>query len=522
MKYKGYDIEPKFINPETGKIDWTVWHTPNGSMIIGVKDGKKYLIKRNANVMRPSSDLPEESRRVFQETVDRHTSKQAKLKNLMKSLSMEANHIVNELDHFWDEEGLFTTVTRLVPGVLPDETDFSSLSREQFISLLKKSISFLVDLHNCGVIHGDLKTKNIVLTKEGSELVPYLIDFDSSYPASEIPDWDKIVGTDGYRSPELSLYSYDEGMAEPSVMTYATDVFTLAIIWHIWWTGLFPTVAEDGLYVGEAICTDVAVEINKKFDVKIGDTCGATLISLINWMFEKDFSKRPTAKDVLSVLNDEIAVPVDYHIGADAKPFDTEVWSAHKLAATLISVDSLKAMGLKSFKRINVGGGASGYKYQAIMADGSEKVLTLDEICELGYATRIAAKISDTWPDDRIEFEDPMVLSAKGIAKIEKVVLFFKKRYNITTISGRTYDKGAEWLVANGYAHPVVVSIDSDTPWPEHGSAYNKERISAAGIVKITRAEVGGEKRYDYVKADGSEVKGAPAKNLIFMGFIVR
>ncbi len=245
MNYKGYQIDPKFINPATGKIDWTIWHTANGSMVTGTKGGVTYLIKRNENVKKPKADMPDESKRLWREKNEAHERKQRKLKDLMSSLSMEANHIVNELEHFWDDEGLFTTVTKLVPGVLPDEENLSSLSKEAFIDLAKQSVMFLKDIHACGVIHGDLKTKNIVLSRATGVLTPYLIDFDSSYPASDIPDHDKIVGTDKFRSPELAFYTLSAGEAPSTIMTSATDIFTLAIIWHIWWTGSFPSFSDD-------------------------------------------------------------------------------------------------------------------------------------------------------------------------------------------------------------------------------------------------------------------------------------
>lgn len=520
MKYKGYNIDSKYI--KDGKLDWSVWHTPNGSMVIGTKGSDKYLIKRNENVKKPRYDMPDESKRLWREKNEAHEKKQNKLLNAMKSFSMESNHIVNELEHFWEDEGYFTTVTKLVPDVLPDSTDLSKLSKEQFINLIRQTAIFLKDIHSKGVIHGDLKLKNIVLSKYTGTLTPYLIDFDSSYPASEIPEHDKIVGTDKYRSPELAYYTLAEGEAPSTIITPATDIFTLAIIWHQWWTNSFPGFSDDYEELGCAVYCNEEIEINKKFDAVIGENNGATIISLINWMFVKDHTKRPTAEQVISVLNDEAPVPVEYHIGADAKPFDTEVWGTHKLAAKLVSEEEIKAKGIKYFKRINVGGGTAGYKYNAIYNDGTEKVLSIDELYEMGIANRIAATITDAWPEHRIEFVDPLKLSSLGVAKIEKVILFNKKRYNITTVTGHIYDRNADFLVSKGYATPIIIEVNSDNPWPEHGIAYNHERLSAAGIKKINRVEICGEHRYDYEKEDGTIINGAPANNIIFLGFIKR
>ena len=103
--------------------------------------------------------------------------------------------------------------------------------------------------------------------------------------------------------------------------------------------------------------------------------------------------------------------------------------------------------------------------------------------------------------------------------------LAFRKRYLITTASGREFDKGYEWLIAEGLARPKIVSVDADTPWPEHGTAYCNENMARLGVKSISRMEVGGEHRYRIVYNEIVDGKNkvnerVPVNNLKLMGFI--
>lgn len=522
MKYHGeYEVDPAFIVGSS--IKWKV--TGCGEYIIGTKNGRKFFIKRNMHVRYPKPDLPKTVYDQYKVIADAITAKQKKLAKFMMGLTYHADHIVAEEANFWDDEGMFATITAYIDGVLPKNYDFTHLSLSEVISLAKEAAVMLQKLHAHKVIHGDLKEGNMPVLKNGTKYYPYLIDFDSSYPIGEIPEWDSIGGTDGYQSPEILLYGSDEGAASPSTITPATDVFTLGIIMHRWWSGAFPAYDLDGESVGAAVYLDKPISIAKKFDVIIGDNCGATLMSLINWMLAKEPSKRPTAAQVVDVLSDKLEVPEEYHKGSDVKPFDTELWKVHQLVAELHTVDMLKGKGLKSFKRINTGCGSKGLKYQVVLSDGTAKTLSIEEIVSNGYAKALSASVDEPWDEHHIEFISPEEISAKGYAQIVKVQLAFRKRYLVTTNSGLKFDKGYEWFISEGLAKPIVAEIDVDTPWPEHGTAYVPEIMTRHGVKSISRVEIGGEHRYKIVynqMVDGKNKVNdkVSGNNLKIMGFI--
>ena len=513
MKYNGvFEVDPAFLNGST--ILWK--NTGNGEYIIATKGGKKYFVKRNMHARFPARDEPKAVYNKYKAEANALQKKQERLRLLMKGLDRTNDHIVVEEENFWDSERMFVTVTACISDVLPDTFDYAALPLEKFLELARQTAEALCKIHERGVIHGDLK---------GSVYTPYLIDFDSSYPADAIPDWESIGGSEGYQSPEIVLYASEEGASSGDTITPATDVFSLGVVFHKWWTGSFPGMDLERGSVGAAVYLDKTVTINKKFNVRIGKNCGATLTSLIHWMFAKVPSDRPTARQVAEVLADKLEIPEAFRKGDDDKPFDDALWDAHKLIAELLPASELKNKGVRSLKRINEGGGSMSLKYRVVLKDGTENTLTVGQLCEAGYAESKGAAVEDAWEEHMIEFEPAEVIAQKGYAKICRAQLSFRKCYLITTASGREIDKGYEWLVAEGLAHPRTVAVDADTPWPEHGKAYCAENMARLGVKSISRMEVGGEHRYRIVY---NEVAGGknkinervPANNLKLMGFI--
>lgn len=522
MKYHGeYEVDPAFIGG--GVINWQL--TGNGEYIIGIRDGKKYFIKRNIHVRYPKKSEPKTVYDKNKAEADAIYNKQTDLRKHMSGLSCEKDHIITEQTNFWDDEHMFTTVTPFVSSALPETFDYSKLSLDEFLNLSKGFAELLRKLHGKNIIHGDLKEKNVLVVKKGGQYIPYLIDFDSSYLTSKIPIWDAIGGTKGYQSPENLLYGSDEHAAESSIITPETDIFSMAVVMHRWWTGAFPGVDIEKGTVGDAVYLGKPVNISKKFDVKIGDNCGATLISLMNWMLAKDPAARPSAEQVETVLSDKMAVPEEYQKGCDERPFDTELWQTHKLIAELCTVDELKKKGIKSLKRENTGRAISGLQYHVVKDDGENYTISIDDMIKFGYAKVIPAVVDEPWEEDCIELISPEEISAKGYCRIKRVNLSFRKRYLITNNTGTEFDRGYSWLIAEGLAKPKVVEIDSDIPWPEHGTAYAPENMARFGVKSISRVEVAGEHRYKIVYNELIDGKNrvndrVAGNNLKIMGFI--
>ena len=509
MKYCDFELLPEYV--VNGKIHWNV--SGNGEICMGTKNGRTFIIKRNLHIRYPSKDLPKAVYEAYLAPALLLQKKQEKLRKLMKGLDYTKDGIVVEEENFWDTECMFTTVTAFIPDCLPGDYDFTRISQTEFIELAKNLMQRLEILHSRKVIHGDLKEKNVLVKKNSAgKYETYLIDFDTSYPTDEIPEFDLIGGTNGYQSPENLAYGTGSDEFTSDIITPATDVFTAAIVMHKWWTGAFPSIDLEKGCVGVAVYLEDKVDINSKFNVKIGPKCGATLISLINWMFAKEGSDRPTATQAIAVLNDEIPVPEKYHKGSDEKMFDVSLWDIHSLLISILSEEELRKLGVTAFKRVNEGKGNAGLKYKVVGADGAEKTLDVDGLVAEGYAKKKDAEIEAPWSEHEIEFEPADVIAAKGYIRIRKANQLYSKRYNITLKSGIEIDKSREWLISEGLAHLIVRSdVVTDTPWPEHGTEYNLENMAHFKIISISRVEIGGEHRYKLVY--DIMVDGAPKVN---------
>ena len=521
MKFKGYDVSAKYLLDDA--IKWET--TGSGQFIIGTKGGRTFFIKRNAHIRFPSAGInPKIYEKMHKKATDLE-KKQKEIARLMRGLSWDRDHVVIEEEHFWDEQR-FVTVTALVPNVVDSSESIAHISQEDFISLAIKTVKLLDIIHSRGVTHGDIKNANIALSLDCGELIPYLIDFDSSFPtgkAPQRPDIDDddaepgvpLFGTAGFFSPEILEY-YAEDSEEPlSILTPATDIFSIAIVLHRWWTDNSPAYERESK----------SFSVNSKFNVKLGSANGATIMSLLNWMLAMDYKERPTAKQVIDVLEDKAAVPDKFHVGSDAKPFDATLWPVHAISIDLLSADELKAKGLKSFKRVDVGPGEANKKYSVIGADGVENTYSISELCSLGYAKRKDASVVTPWDGHFIEFASPDVIAKKGYIKIGRASTPGRKLYSVTTASGLTFTQNEDWLLRQGLATPKVISIEGDTPWPEHGESYDAVAMTKAGVLKISRVEFNGQHRYDITyneMVDGAPkvIRNVSHRNVKLMGYI--
>lgn len=515
---KDFKVSEGFLSDTS--IKWRP--TGNGEYILAEKGGKTYFIKRNIHVRYPSPRDPKAVYVKYKEAADALTEKQKQLKERMKKLDLK-DHIVAEESNFWDAEGMFVTVTPFLRDLLPDDFDFTAIGEEQFLDMAKSMAGALEKLHAAGVIHGDLKEKNLPVRLEGGKYIPYFIDFDTAFPACCIPKPDEIGGSEGYQAPEVLLYAMKEGVP-PKSITPAIDVFSLAIVLHRRRTGAFPATSMEGGSVGEAVCLGKEVILHPKCDFQIGERFSSSFLSLLNWMLEKEPEKRPTAEQVLKVLNDEASVPFEFCKGMDKGEIQTELWEVHEAVARLYSPAVLKKKGVVSLKKINEGCGSAGYKYLVRRGEKEER-LSVEELCLLGLAARQTPRLDEPWEEDKITFLTPEQMSERGVFRIERVKGAYKRYYVVTTLNGRSLDRSREGLIREGLAFPKQREIKMDTPWPEHGSGYSAENMELFGIESISRIEFAGEHRYKivYHEKEGGRNKtneNVPIKNLKLMGII--
>ena len=525
MNYKDYLVDEKWV--DGGSIKWH--EGGNGIFITATKDGNRYFVKKNANTRYPNrDDIKGEG--LYQRMMDNCTfleEKQKKLASAMSGLSFDADHVSVELDNFWDEDGYYITITRFVEGAMDNKHNYSGESEETKKNIFLKQAEVVGKLHDHGVIHCDLKEGNLLLKKSSAGYDAYAIDFDASLLASDIPIPERVPYTGGYESPEIIKYKEegDEFEELSGMITTATDVFTLGIIFHKIWTGDMPGY-EDEAYTsyGSALYNNHELKpiLNAGLDTKIGPNNGATYMSLINWMLILDFTKRPTCKQVLQVLQDQLPVPHEYVVGSDSAPF-TGLWSSHAYMCDY-SEDDLRAKGVIAFQKMN----SNGLKY-LVRTEKGEETMTIHELISNGYLTKKGVKLVGPWESDGIEYADASAIAAKKITSIRNVQNSSgKKFYEVIDQNGTKSYRSAGSLVADGLATkkkaPEVPIPDGCEMWDEDAAllTFNGARLEALHIAKITKEDLGGMHYYRISYNNGAEDKVLPSKTLQLLSVLVR
>lgn len=183
--------------------------------------------------------------------------------------------------------------------IVTDRIDAEALSPSVVASMPEcvKLIFFKVlanclhSLHRHSVVHADLKPENIMLKKTvGDMLTAKLIDFDSSFLVSQQPEAADLQGDQAYMAPEVCLAMNGEDVK----LTAAADIFSLGLLYHVYYTGKLPLYSSAYAYAHEALLDGQALRLSPALP--------SALTNLLSDMLLTDPAKRPDAQSVLSRL----------------------------------------------------------------------------------------------------------------------------------------------------------------------------------------------------------------------------
>lgn len=161
------------------------------------------------------------------------------------------------------------------------------------IKILHKIAKGLQFVHECGIIHCDMKPENIMISADEVKI----IDFDMSIVSFEDIIRDKIIGTIEYISPEV----YDM-----RIYSRKTDIWGIGVIAYIMITKKIPCPTNT-----IQMETDIAIErfdkfrdINYKLLTISAKLAGisADVIDIISSMLSFRYDDRPEISDIINVL----------------------------------------------------------------------------------------------------------------------------------------------------------------------------------------------------------------------------
>jgi serine/threonine protein kinase len=282
----GYRIVSEPTNANGGKCIWA----------FAEKGGHQYFIKRFLEPKRPRDDAADSPsvrirRQLAREFEDRH-------RTIMKRLRPDARgggNLVLATDFFHEGSTYYKVTERI---------DTTSLEKPQALEprhktvLLKTLGNSLKQLHDIGIVHGDLKPLNVLVQKrDGAAFhTAKLIDFDDSYVSGSPPEPDDIAGDSVYGAPEWRRYMRRDGSVGPADLTCAVDVFALGLMTHLYLTGELPRHAER--YGSPADAVNAGEQLD--LDTRLSDE----MLDLVRSMTARDPGDRPGTTEFLDALSD--------------------------------------------------------------------------------------------------------------------------------------------------------------------------------------------------------------------------
>lgn len=194
------------------------------------------------------------------------------------------------VDSFFRYESMFYAVTERVDISSASISDISQMEHEQKMVLLKVLSHSVNCLHKNGVVHADLKPDNVLIKKTKAGYTLKLIDFDASFLESQPRRGEQICFDVSFVAPETIAAYNDEAIS----LTNKIDIFALALLFHLYYTGCMPEIPEGYANVCEAI------RDGKTIIIDTGTP--KWLQRLISTMLSCDPDDRPTSEQVFQAL----------------------------------------------------------------------------------------------------------------------------------------------------------------------------------------------------------------------------
>lgn len=293
----GYRLTRELSNENAGMCQWG----------FAVKDGHEYFIKQFLNPKYPDDTgrLPAAMVMRMRQAATSSFMKRKAFYDRLRECRTGNNVVVEDYFRFGN---FYYAVTDLVHGPYLSVEEIAALPDEKKRVLIRAILFNVMQFHDKGIVHSDLKPDNIMVrrTAEGF-CTAKIIDFDAGFFSYEPPE--EITGDQVYFSPEALLHN----MGKETAVTEKADIFALGLLFHQYWTGALPGFdRREHRYANEALLEGSPLLLNR---IDLPEDIRA----LLGQMLSRDPDARPTARqawermsgDTVKVLKTQFRLPTD-------------------------------------------------------------------------------------------------------------------------------------------------------------------------------------------------------------------
>ena len=231
----GYRLLAPFRVTDNGQGEWT----------FAVKDDHEVFIKKYLSPKYPVSKSVVDAaraRRLEQcESFERH---HRRMMSILRDATGRGSSLVVAID-FFREGHTYYKVTEKVDVAASEAGRVHERPMPWRVGALSVVSTSLSILHGVGLVHGDIKPQNVLLTTEASGgVAARLIDFDDCFEARHPPS--DLVFTPTFASPEH--FDFLARRVGPESVGLASDIFALGLLFSVMLTGELPSwpVGPDG------------------------------------------------------------------------------------------------------------------------------------------------------------------------------------------------------------------------------------------------------------------------------------
>ena len=192
------------------------------------------------------------------------------------------------------------------------------LTTEQQYNIVASLADVVAKVHANGIVHGDIKIGNTLITQENGEFKVALIDFDNAFILDDLrmrkyplDVWYYVIGGT-HIAPEFTDFvaivreAQDEDMYndfDMNTITEKADIFSLGATIYEYFCGrvdglgpgLLPYVGPDGDVLD---VNEYGAAINFGYKLELPNTIPDFLYGMFNWMLAPNPADRPTAVQV--------------------------------------------------------------------------------------------------------------------------------------------------------------------------------------------------------------------------------